>query len=62
MTVTEGKWTCEGCHRTVTVYASEQDAACCLRAVQERHTQAHRAAAVVLGRLGLPPRPRKRAA
>lgn len=39
-----GKWTCGTCGRTVTVYASEADTACCIRALQDRHARAHQAA------------------
>lgn len=58
--VEPGKWTCSRCNRTVSVYGSEADVACCIKACQERHARAHNAAQAVLRTLGLPPKPARR--
>ena len=54
MSVIEQRWNCPTCGRGIVVYASEMDAHCCVIACQLRHAKAHKAAAAVLGRLGLP--------
>jgi hypothetical protein len=57
MTVSQDRWTCPQCvpgHGTVVVIGSQADVKCCIEAVQRRHSEAHRAAAAVVARLGFP--------
>lgn len=61
MFVSTDRWTCPhiGCpHPTVViVVGSDADTHAAIEAVQRRHGEAHRHAATVLQRLGLPPAP-----
>lgn len=54
MSISDDRWTCPTCGRTVVVLGSEADVRCCLAAAQRRHNEGHAAAAEVIGRLGLP--------
>lgn len=54
------KWSCPICNGGITVYGSQPDQRCSIRACQLRHAQVHREAADLLKRLGMsethPPR------
>lgn len=54
MSVSDDRWTCPRCTRTVVVIASPGDTRVCLKAAQDHHRQGHCAAAEVISRLGLP--------
>lgn len=41
--VSQDRWTCPRCGRSVVVYGSAADVACCLSAAQTRHGREHRA-------------------
>lgn len=51
MPVSDERWSCPHCHATVVVTGSQQDVRACIRAAQERHANAHRAAARLAARL-----------
>jgi len=54
MTVSDDRWTCPSCGRTVVVNGTAADTRAAIDAVQTRHARGHRRAADVIGRLGLP--------
>ncbi len=60
MSVSQDRWSCPDCGRTVVVDGSDADIRCALRACQQRHAAGHRAATEVLARYGLPDPPRNR--
>ncbi|NUS58634.1 MAG: hypothetical protein HOV66_27855 [Streptomycetaceae bacterium] len=61
MTVSDDRWTCPSCGRSVVIIGSQADVRCAIEACQRRHADGHRRAAEVLARLPLPelPRPRR---
>lgn len=54
MSVSDDRWTCPSCGRTVVVSGSEADVRCCIAAAQLRHASGHKRGEEVLHRLGLP--------
>lgn len=60
MSVSNDRWTCPTCGRTVIISGSAAAVRNCIRAEQERHRDGHRAGEKVLARLGLPEPTRRR--
>lgn len=57
VTCSSDRWSCDRCppgSGTFVAVGTQADTAAAIRAVQTRHAEAHRRAATVLGRLGLP--------
>lgn len=46
--VSDDRWTCPYCHRTVVISGSQADVRACITAVQQRHSAGHKAAADIL--------------
>lgn len=46
MTVSNDRWSCPDCHRTVVITASEADTRAAIDAIRDRHRRAHTAAAM----------------
>lgn len=57
MSVSDDRWTCPNCHRTVVVAGTQPDVRCALDACRKRHDRAHAAAARLDAALPGPRRP-----
>lgn len=44
--VTDDRWSCPGCHRTVIITGSEHDTRAAIEAVRDRHRRMHAATAM----------------